>query len=604
MVEEDGTATTLRLVVADGFTDFTRTQHEILEILAAQVEEICISLPLEGKGEGSPRPDLFDKPRRTLAELRRRHGAVTVEEVPRPFSPVWPALDHLERTLFGNPRHARPAPDTSGLEILAAASPAGELEMIAARIKRLLVEGDAGYGPVRPGEIAVVFRHPQDASGLAGEVLAAYGIPVAWELGVPLQHQPAIMALERLLRLHVEDWPLAALLAVLGSNYFARLAGMAGGRGPPGDRPGMRRLQVPRGRRALLGRLQAAAGDSPPDAWVAAAVLGRLAAVLDELPQRAGLAAWGQAWQRLAEQTGLLEVMQPGRVGRVERDPPGTGQTLLWWDSLHSSHPTRWAYPAFDRPGRLGIFAEGLGESADLDRWLGQPAAELDAGQALATLADILASQRLKPCGDEEGRVRVVSAASVRGLAVHYLFLAGLGERSFPSPQREDRLYSEAEYQRLIDAGLPLSARAQRNGDEMLLFYRGRHPRDPTAVPQLSGPGPAGTAALAEPLPRRGRTGLRSGADRADGAEPTQPGAGRRRAFFDRRVSRQGGGRRLGGRHRAVGRALARAEGGGRKGEGKSRGGGEYLGRAGTCRVAAGPPALTPCPSPGGEGET
>ena len=106
----------------------------------------------------------------------------------------------------------------------------------------------------------------------------------------------------------------------------------------------------------------------------------------------------------------------------------------------------------------MGIFARGrFGQSAALDRWLGRPGAELDAGEALAALVDILASQRLKPAGDEEGRVRVLSAESVRGLRVPYLFLAGLGERSFPSPQREDRLYSEAEYQRLIDAGLPLA---------------------------------------------------------------------------------------------------------------------------------------------------
>ncbi len=58
------------------------------------------------EAEGS-RGDLFDKPRRTLAELCRRHAAVTVEELPRPEHPAWPALDHLERTLFGNPRHAQ-----------------------------------------------------------------------------------------------------------------------------------------------------------------------------------------------------------------------------------------------------------------------------------------------------------------------------------------------------------------------------------------------------------------------------------------------------------------------------------------------------------------
>ena len=317
----------LRLVVADGFTDFTRTQHEILEILAARVEEICISLPLEGtsrvgRAERAPpetgriaiggaslsvqrigtdptvrrekgsRAELFDKPRRTLAELCRRHAAVTVEELPRPEHPAWPALDHLERTLFGNPRHAQAAADTTGIEVLAAEGPAGEIEMIAARIKRLLVDGEPGHGPVRPGEIAVVFRHPQDAGGGPAEVFAAYGIPVAWELGAPIEHQPALVALERLLRLHVEDWPLGALLAVLGNNYFAPdWPEWALGQARAAVDRALRRLQVLRGRRPLLERLQAVAESGAEefrgDAWVAVAVLGRLAAALDELPQRA-----------------------------------------------------------------------------------------------------------------------------------------------------------------------------------------------------------------------------------------------------------------------------------------------------------------------------
>ena len=102
--------------------------------------------------------------------------------------PVWPAMAHLERSLFGNPRHA-PAGGGRGRAWKSSPRPArlDEIELIAARIKRLLVEGDAGGGrAVRPGEIAVVFRHPQDAGGLAAEVFAAFGIPAAMELGQPL----------------------------------------------------------------------------------------------------------------------------------------------------------------------------------------------------------------------------------------------------------------------------------------------------------------------------------------------------------------------------------------------------------------------------------
>ena len=132
--------------------------------------------------------------------------------------------------------------------------------MIAERIKRLLVEGDvaAGFPTVRPGEIALVFRHPQDAGAVLGEVMAAYGIPVALELGQPLARGPAAVALLRLLQLQADDWPLEALLALLGSNYFHPdwpewLGGAARG---AVDRA-IRHWQIPRGRRALLARLRA-----------------------------------------------------------------------------------------------------------------------------------------------------------------------------------------------------------------------------------------------------------------------------------------------------------------------------------------------------------
>ena len=122
----------------------------------------------------------------------------------------------------------------------------------------------------------------------------------------------------------------------------------------------------------------------------------------------------------------------------------------------------------------------GKRRDGPLARPRGEP--ELDRRRRVGgALLDILASQRLQPAGDDGGRVRVLSAASVRGLRMPYVFLAGLGEKSFPSPQREDRLYSEAECQRLIEQGLPLGTRAaaQQRGNAAVL--RGRHPGDAAA---------------------------------------------------------------------------------------------------------------------------
>ena len=110
-------------------------------------------------------------------------------------------------------------------------------------------------------------------------------------------------------------------------------------------------------------------------------------------------------------------------------------------------------------------------ESQQLAAWLGQDVPRLDRKQAREALLDILGSQTLGVANEEPGRVRVLSAASARHLRIPYLFLAGLSEKSFPAADRDDGVYSEAEHQRLIEAGLPLPSRSDRQTDEMLLFY-------------------------------------------------------------------------------------------------------------------------------------
>ncbi|MCX5655368.1 MAG: hypothetical protein NTY65_12035, partial [Planctomycetota bacterium] len=435
----------LQLAIADGFTDFTRTQHEILQILAKRAEEMIVTLPLEAEPR---RADLFAKALKTLAELRRRHPGLVVEEHVRATPPQWPAMSHLERTLFANPRvqgsgvrgqgsgldgtscsssesrTLTPDPSFSGIEILAAARQEGEIELIGARIKRLLVDGLA-----RPGEVAVVFRSPQDAGGLIDEVFGRLGIPVVAESGRTLDHSPALRALVGLLQLDLDDWPFGELLAVIQSNYFQPdWPDWQDGRAAVAMERTLRRLQIPHGRQRLVEEIvggdsnrrspvrQSASGDASHRT-----VLQRLARVLDELPEKATLAGWAKAWQRLAAQTGLRQAMDAWE-----------GETLA---------------PLSDRRA-WGRLMEALAAGDKLSKWLGQRPPELHRRQAFDTLVDILRSEQIGQAGDESGCVRVLSAASVRSLRIPYLFLSGLSEKAFPPPDREDRLYSEAEYLR------------------------------------------------------------------------------------------------------------------------------------------------------------
>ena len=481
-----------QLVVVDGFSDFTRTEHDILEDLAANAGEMWISLSMEGE-EG--RQDLFQKPQKTLAELRRRHAGLKVETIARRAEPdpqdndrlktyptagddrlktypTWPAMAHVERMVFSNPRTMTTAPDTAGLEILAGGRQIGEIELIGRRIKRLLIEGDRTHRAprdayVRPGEIVVVFRNPQPLAELVSEVFQRLEIPFYLESGRPLSRSPAIVMLLRLLELDADDWPMHKLLGVLGNNYFDpdwadwndRLAGLA-------ERT-IRSLQIPRGRQRLLERagsreLGAGSGEQGagsrergaesgersmsincllPDAFSplpapCSPLLQGLADALDQLPRLDTLAAYALAWTQLADRVGILRSMQDGADQAA-------------WKQLH----------------------EALRESRQLATWLGQDAPRLDRKQAREALLDILGSQTLGGANEESGRVRVLSAASARHLRIPYLFLAGLSEKSFPAADREDGVYSQAEHQRLIDAGLPLPSRSERQTDEMLLFY-------------------------------------------------------------------------------------------------------------------------------------
>ncbi len=208
----------LRHVAVDGFTDFTRPQHEILETVAHRVDMLQISLPSES---GRDRPELFAKSNGTRTEIQRRLPNVTVQTLDRPARPAWPALAHIEQELFKSPRLARRAEDATGIEVSEAGRAIDELYLVGRRIKQLLVQGDGtSRRAVSPGEVAVVMRSPSGLLPLLREAFDELGIPYALEDGYPLAQVPIAAALVAVLRLHVEDWPFRGLLHVLGNNYF------------------------------------------------------------------------------------------------------------------------------------------------------------------------------------------------------------------------------------------------------------------------------------------------------------------------------------------------------------------------------------------------
>jgi len=440
----------LTTVLVDGFTDFTRTQHEILQILAARASSVIITLPLEA---APCRSELFGKTMRTLAELGVRHPGLRVEEMPRAASPVRPAQAHLERQLFKHPRQVEPAADASGLHILAASGQVAEIEAIARQIKGLLTGGRRAEGAVRPGDILVVFRSLGDAAELVREIFADFGIPAVIEAQPPLERCGSLAALVALLRLHLQDWPFRELLAFLSNNYFQPNwpEWHAGEAALAADRL-VRRLSLPSGRVELLEQIARVGNQPRPEAddgddrlyrrrlegWQQARLgwplLVRLGEALSALPEQAPAEDWAGALEELSRQTGLRG-----------SDPRGTAA----WDH---------------------VLATLRGRNR-LSGWMREAAPRLDLAAITEHLIDLLRCETLPGAPDEAGCVRVLSAPSVRGLSARYVFAAGLSEKAFPPPEREDRVYGEVEYQRFIEAGLPLVNRVERAQEEMLLFY-------------------------------------------------------------------------------------------------------------------------------------
>ena len=527
----------VRFVVVDGFTDFTRTQFEMLDVLAQAAETLWISLPLE-----SPilRHDLFRKPLATLNELHRRFPHVQIHSCEpsepiggsraetsasgkpravqkesetsspapetgsaivsaaeseqasptsattpgaRPLCDAPPVLSHLQRWLFAPPRLQVPAPTGSnGLTIIAAARARGELEAVAGRVKQLLLSG------VPADEIAVVFRlAPGDDSPVA-EVFASFGIPFFAERGAALGGSGAMKFLVRFLAAAAElgAWSTAEFRSLLGNSYFrpawnwwtpaaAAAVSRALARARQADSPQQLLVTLRGFVAAAEGSVDAnnvdantAAGKQPPNAAAADAAddddrdderitvqaadaawaLKALEAVLDlwnRLPREADARGWRSAFEQLAETVGLNAACD---------DPPVLIRS-----------------PAVDDAAAWKQFLSAWDDRARLEARLGRADRVLSRADVVEIVKELLRYERLPPAGNAVGRVRLLSAAGVRGLRVRRLFVAGLTEGAFPTTQRDDRALSPAEYEHLASRGLPLPRRGDQSCDEMLLFY-------------------------------------------------------------------------------------------------------------------------------------
>jgi len=449
----------LNLVVADGFTDFTHTQYEILGHLAEASEKLVISLPLDAE---LARSDLFAKSETALARIKESVGGgrCLVDNATRRSTEDRPAFVHIADWLFANPRRHPQLSQAESVEVVAATGQLGEVEMIARRVKRLLLAG------AKPEEIVVAFRSAVDYADIVEEVFSAAGLPFWNAVGDRLSQTGLIRSLFAVLKLEEDDWQFDRLMSVLDSNYFRPDWNQENGdQAVRAVAARLRTLQFDAGRTLILKTLERvvqriaeesvnseAAADSaseepPENAAAAFELLNKLSSVTAPLRQKSDFAGWVEKLLSLAEEL---------RIVPEEKCPTGASDKAESWEL------DRRTWEAF-----VGM----LDDSVEAAGWQSADAPLLDLGGFSRHLKDLLDTQLRPPLPDETGRVLILDAAQVRNLEIPYLFLAGLNETSFPHSQNNDCLYNEAERRQLNEMGLALGHQSSRSQDEMLLFY-------------------------------------------------------------------------------------------------------------------------------------
>jgi len=450
-------------VAVAGFTDFSRTQRDILRLLAQRTRQLVITLPCDPR-----RPELFSRSLATQRGLETdvEAAAVTVEPIAADSATdTSPSFRRAIRDgLFAPPGTWQPLAQTDGLCIVAAMGTFNERSAVAERIKSLLAAG------VAPGDIVVGLRSLHDDGAAWTKSLREAGIPAWCEIGPPLREQGLVKFLFAVLTAEIEDWSFVPLLRVFHSSFFqpaVREFDVADSVRAVAAL--LRRLRLTRDREFILARALSLAGLSAgrreertadPAAEAPLAAVGRRAWPLlhwysqhtEALRKPHALQGWIDVLAKLVSCLGCVKAASHANGA----DP--AEQTVLNVDALGDA-------ALWDRVQRM------LRDAAEAELRLDSPPPQRNLADFLAELRDLLSDERLDPPPESAGYVRVLSCEQLRHVSYPHVFLANVTEDSFPRRRGEDCLLSDAERERLAQRHqFSLLHHQQHLQDEMLFF--------------------------------------------------------------------------------------------------------------------------------------
>lgn len=443
-------------IVADGFDEFNPTQLGLLNLLAARVPRLEITL--------THQPNRLAHIR--FSRMLEQFGNITRIKLPLTVPPRAAPLEHLEHHLFELNVFRVSAQDT--ISITSAPDRMREVRAIARMVKQLLIGG------VAPNQVGVLFRRLDGYQTLAREVFTEFRIPFRIRDGMPLSSNALISTLVNLLTLSANDFPRRTVLDALNSPYLAwrdltpddvlRIEQIT------------REAVVVKGREAWLSAfvkpVEPLRDDEEDDRLVmrltqaeidglrakVAAFLQRITPL--EHSTARDLVAWietligpdprAQDWQRenfpddLEEDTSSLRIIARARSADSELAEVAARDTC--------------ALVEFENVLR------GIVQAAEI---LNER--EIPWHDFIADLLDAVGAATYNLMPSVEGRVVISTITQTRGVPKDYVFLGGLVESEFPPRAPEDPLLTMREREMLCSANVLFASRQVR--DETTLFY-------------------------------------------------------------------------------------------------------------------------------------
>lgn len=431
------------LLAFDGFDDFTPSEFRLIEALSKHVEDLVIGLNCD------LRPDRRDCFALSIAAAARLESTFKVTPIQMDPPPPRRFSEYAAAAMFWRDPPEFPEALAADLTALPCADVEQEIESIARRVKRLLLDGAA-----TPDRIAVVCRNLAETAPLLRSIFAGAGVPARIS-SAPRLTESVIGAF--LLRLFdaAQHWEREAVTEALLSPCF-----------PAPDTP-----ETALARGALASLARAARIIAGREEWQArlGSLRARIAAPKDE-SARALLRRMPDAAQALDGALALVEAFA-ALTGRFASTATQREYAAAL-DALLLEVDTRRVMDTF--PG--AVFRDAQRNARDaLGRLLESLADACDS----APIAWPLFLERLEQGMRETdfvwpappGAVLCCDPLYARNLSFDYVFFGGLAEGVMPMPAPANAVYPEADRARLRAAEIPMEGRSEHSARERLLFY-------------------------------------------------------------------------------------------------------------------------------------